>query len=254
MSASSSVQVVTVNELPATPEITVDGPFIFCDGGGVTLICSPGTNYLWSDGSVTSSLVCNKSGSYTVRVSSSSGCHSENSVAQIVTVDEIPVAIAGSDIELTFFTETQMNADLPSFFTGEWSLISGSGLITDIYSPTTKISKLAIGENKFLWKVKNGTCESVDELTITLSDLFIPSVITPDGDGANDYFRIHEMPGRIELIIFNRWGNVEYRNSNYLNDWDGSNMKGAQLPDETYFYVLNFDNYLTRKGSVLIKR
>ena len=26
---------------------------------------------------------------------------------------------------------------------------------------------------------------------------------------------------KVELIIFNRWGNEEYTNDNYLNDWDG---------------------------------
>jgi gliding motility-associated-like protein len=56
------------------------------------------------------------------------------------------------------------------------------------------------------------------------------------------------------LIIFNRWGNEEYSNSNYKNDWDGRNNKGTELPYDTYFYVLKLENGKIKKGSVLVKR
>jgi gliding motility-associated-like protein len=253
-SQESAVTVIIVNPIPSIPLISANSPTTFCDGGSVTLSSSSAADYLWSNGANTSSIYCNKSGNYTVKVANSNGCHSQNSLTTVVTVYEIPVAIAGPDQELTYITETQMTAESTSALTGQWSLISGSGLIADIHSPTTKISKLATGKNKFMWKVINGTCESVDEISINILDLFIPSVITPDGDGKNDYFRINEMPGKVELIIFNRWGNVEYSNKNYLNDWDGRNTSGMEVPADTYFYILKFDKYLTRKGSLLIKR
>ena len=79
-------------------------------------------------------------------------------------------------------------------------------------------------------------------------------MITPNGDGKNDYFKVTDIGNRTELIIFNRWGNVEYDNPNYLNDWDGRNRKGMELPNETYFYILKFENGIVRKGSVLITR
>ena len=100
----------------------------------------------------------------------------------------------------------------------------------------------------------NGNCEDSAEVKITVYDLFVPSVITPNGDGKNDYFKISEFSGKVELIIFNRWGNEEYTNANYLNDWDGRNNKGSELPNDTYFYILKFENGKIKKGSVLIKR
>lgn len=66
-------------------------------------------------------------------------------------------------------------------------------------------------------------------------EVFIPNVITPNGDGKNDQFRITRIgsfPGS-ELMIFNRWGNMVYRSTNYQNDWDG---KG--LNEGTYYYAL----------------
>jgi len=116
------------------------------------------------------------------------------------------------------------------------------------------ITGISIGENIFLWKVRTGNCEDTAEVKITVYDIFVPSVITPDGDGKNDYFKISEFSGKIELIIFNRWGNEEYTNGNYLNDWDGRNNKGRGLPTDTYFYILKFENGKIKKGSVLVKR
>jgi gliding motility-associated-like protein len=191
-------------------------------------------------------------GIYILIVADANGCI--DTASQNIVVNAAPVAIAGPDQELKFTFETQMNAELSASETGEWSLISGSGKIDDIHSPTTSINNLSIGENKFLWKVLNGNCEDTAEVKITVNDVFVPSVITPNGDGKNDNFKISEFSGKIELIIFNRWGNEEYTNANYLNDWDGRNNKGAALPGDTYFYILKFENGKIRKGSVLIKR
>jgi gliding motility-associated-like protein len=177
-----------------------------------------------------------------------------NNDTQIIIVNPTPVANAGSDQELHSVFESQMNAELSSSETGEWSLISGSGHISDIHSPTAMVAGLSFGENVFLWKVRNGNCEAEANVKITVFDLFVPSVITPDGDGKNDNFKISEFPGKVELIIFNRWGNVEYTNNNYLNDWDGRNNKGSELPNDTYFYVLTLENGIIKKGSVLIIR
>jgi gliding motility-associated-like protein len=165
-----------------------------------------------------------------------------------------PPPNAGPDQEITSVYETKMKAVLSSSASGEWSLISGSGHISDIHSPTTLITGLADGENIFLWKVRNGNCETSARVKITVLDIFVPTVITPNGDGKNDYFKISKNIGRVELIILNRWGNEEYINSDYKNDWDGRNNKGAELPFDTYFYVLKFENGKIIRGSVLIKR
>jgi gliding motility-associated-like protein len=177
-----------------------------------------------------------------------------NKSTQSITVNKIPVPVAGPDQELKFAFETQMKAELSSSETGEWSLVSGSGRISDIHSPTTRITELSVGENIFLWKVRSGNCEASAKVKITVYDVFIPSVITPNNDGKNDFFEISEITGQIELIIFNRWGNEEYTNDNYVNNWDGRNSKGEELPNDTYFYVMKFENGQVKRGSVLIKR
>lgn len=69
----------------------------------------------------------------------------------------------------------------------------------------------------------------------TVPDLFIPDVITPNGDGYNDEWTITALQAfdRHEIRIINRWESEVFRTDAYQNDWDGAN-----LPDGTYFYIL----------------
>lgn len=85
-------------------------------------------------------------------------------------------------------------------------------------------------------------------------DLFIPNIITPNGDGYNDCFEIQgkENTGLNHLIIFTNLGRVVFEQQHYNNNWCGDN-----LPDNVYYYYFKFtfegEQYL-RKGSITIKR
>ena len=84
--AVSSPVSVTVNPLP-TATISANGPLTFNQGGSVTLTASSGSSYLWSPGNqTTQSIVVTAGGSYTVKVTNSSGC-SKISSPVIVTVN-----------------------------------------------------------------------------------------------------------------------------------------------------------------------
>jgi hypothetical protein len=50
------------------PTITANGPLSFCSGDSVTLTASSGTDYLWSTGATTQSIVVHNSGNYSVTV------------------------------------------------------------------------------------------------------------------------------------------------------------------------------------------
>jgi gliding motility-associated-like protein len=80
----------------------------------------------------------------------------------------------------------------------------------------------------------------------TLSSMFIPEGFSPNGDGINDLFVIRGAAGlTISLEVYNRWGNLVYKNDDYKNDWDGKPNSGitlssdaAGVPDGTYYYVI----------------
>jgi gliding motility-associated-like protein len=90
----------------------------------------------------------------------------------------------------------------------------------------------------------------------------VRSVITPgDQDNLNDLFIINcieEVKNTVE--IYNRQGQLVYSAENYNNGsvvWDGTSG-GAELPEGTYFYIINYTNSegekLQEKGYVSIVR
>jgi gliding motility-associated-like protein len=71
------------------------------------------------------------------------------------------------------------------------------------------------------------------------SDFTIPEGFSPNGDNINDAFVVKNGKGiKFSLEIFNRYGGLMYSNSDYRNDWKGTNPDGQDLPAGTYFYVI----------------
>ncbi|MNX77398.1 hypothetical protein D3C86_1089390 [compost metagenome] len=62
----------------------------------------------------------------------------------------------------------------------------------------------------------------------------LPNIITPNGDGINDFFIIDDAYSQLgnAIIIINRWGNLMFEASPYLNNWGG-----AGISDGVYFYI-----------------
>ena len=72
------------------------------------------------------------------------------------------------------------------------------------------------------------------------------NAITPNGDGRNETLVFEllaqggDFPDRT-FTVFNRWGNVVYEDTEYENDWGGTNDGGDDLPEGTYYYILRLD-------------
>ena len=95
-----------------------------------------------------------------------------------------------------------------------------------------------------------------DLVVITVNNLTVPTLITPNLDGRNDYFVLRGLGtlGRTDLTIFDRRGLKVYENSDYQNDWDGTDYNSNPLPDDTYFYVIRADNGVSISGYIVVRR
>lgn len=68
--------------------------------------------------------------------------------------------------------------------------------------------------------------------------VFIPNVITPNGDGINDRFELILQPNYKAVVeVYSRWGNLVYKSNNYQNDY-----LPTELSDGVYaFWVRIYD-------------
>lgn len=88
-------------------------------------------------------------------------------------------------------------------------------------------------------------------------------LISPNEDDVNDalVFEGLELYRKNKLTVFNRWGNIVFKATNYKNNWEAiSNGRATikaskKLPVGTYFYTLEFGNDSinnSRKGWIYI--
>ncbi len=62
--------------------------------------------------------------------------------------------------------------------------------------------------------------------------------ISVNNDGFNDVFDLTGFDVK-KLTIFNRYGMKVYSKANYVKEWGGKSDNGDELPDGTYFYVID---------------
>lgn len=67
----------------------------------------------------------------------------------------------------------------------------------------------------------------------------LPNTFTPNNDGQNDVFRPYpyRFIERIQMQIFNRWGQLVYETTNPDIEWNGRNMNGNELAEGVYYYT-----------------
>jgi gliding motility-associated-like protein len=70
----------------------------------------------------------------------------------------------------------------------------------------------------------------------------IPKGFTPNGDTKNDFFDLGAGHAeQIKVRIFNSTGLLVFESENYQDGelWDGYNMNSVELPEGTYFYIID---------------
>jgi gliding motility-associated-like protein len=101
---------------------------------------------------------------------------------------------------------------------------------------------------------KNNCGISSDTVFVKLyRGIFIPSAFTPNNDHENDTWNIPALDAYpdFELLVYNRYGQIVFRNTKLRKPWDGS-FKLEPLPSGAYPYILKLNTTQALKGTVLI--
>lgn len=261
-STSGCLDTASINiAVIAPPSITITADAnnaIYCNGAIANLTASGGVNYVWNgpngftDSSANVSVLnlnAQSQGVYTVWVQDAEMCEATDTVF------------------LTVITDVPADADAePLVCPGDPVTLSSTGGVSQIWSGpnnyssqeqnpvvTTNSSSIHSGWY-YLTVVDANGCLGYDSVQVSVETnsncLLIPNLITPDGDFMNDTWTINGIENfpNAEVEIYNRWGNLVYYSSPYMNDWDGAVNRGAtidgndgKVPVGTYFYILRLN-------------
>ena len=106
----------------------------------------------------------------------------------------------------------------------------------------------------------NSTIETQD-VTINLIEecldlVTVNDVITPNGDGYNDYWVLENISYTegCNVKIFNRWGAQVFETNSYDNTWEGKSNNGEILPEGVYYYIIQCYDNISFKGHITVIR
>ncbi|MDO8366939.1 MAG: HYR domain-containing protein, partial [Saprospiraceae bacterium] len=255
-----------------------------CTGEVVTVTASniPGATYTWI-GPVTSTtnivtingLSVQNDGQYIV-TANVNGCNTPPDTATVVLVlapeAENDLTYMIDPGETLTFTSVLTNDNLSPI--SDFEICSISDLDGVVMNTSDGTFTYTAGEEpgmvSFFYVVCSKTCDLEDQavVTITINDtkcVFIPNIITPNGDNTNDWFTIPCIDTGLfrdnTLMVYSQWGDKVYEASPYSNDpaaaWRGTldGEDGKDLPDGVYFYIFKpGPNVPPMKGFVEIFR
>jgi gliding motility-associated-like protein len=95
----------------------------------------------------------------------------------------------------------------------------------------------------------NSSALSADFCLDNCPEFELPNIFSPNNDGSNDFYKAVKVRQikEIDLVIFDRWGNLVYKTIDPYFQWDGTSLQSKQLVSEgTFFYICDvFEPRLT---------
>jgi gliding motility-associated-like protein len=234
-----------------------------CENAPVQLLAtSNATIYTWSPAAGLSNAAIsnpvatvNSNTAFTV-TASLNGCVKTKTVN--ITIKPNPVIDAGPNKTILAGNQVMLEGSAINPVSVMWtpaSTLNSSNILNPVAKPSITTT--------YTLSVKNSdNCTSVDNTTVTVIPdcMKIMNAFTPNGDGINDKWLATTggaCTRKVSVTVFNRYGNVVYKNDNYQNDWNGM-YKGKPVPDGTYYYQVTYttitDSQAMLKGDVTILR
>lgn len=208
-------------------------------------------HYRWNDLSESPEIYAQSSGFYMLTVTAMPGSHCYKTQSRKITILDLEDwAKANTGVSICkhqshIFLAPENGGSFPISYS--WSVNSqalGTGNRFEFSVPVAGIYSLELHANG---------CKTKLPAEVRECPLSTPNIITPNGDGYNDFFVISNLeyyPGS-DMQIFNRWGKRVFESPDYLNNWDA-----AGHADGVYFFILTVNDPEKSQisGSVTVMR
>ncbi len=215
-------------------------------------------SYLWNDDSdlITQTFATGEAGSYWVQVVDENGLIGSDTVELVV--NPMPAVNLGPDTILLIDESIVLDAgDDGDFY--DWSTGAISQTI-QVYGDEAPVT---------IWAqvTTMAGCSASDTIFIDFDEgitLIIPTIFTPNDDGANDTWIITDQDGNDLFIhypdaiveVFNRWGEMVFSSQpGYPDPWDGT-YRNRPLQMDSYHFVITLNEPGSRDitGNITIVR
>lgn len=255
-----------------TVTLTVKGKAEFCDGDSTILEVGPNHMfYDWLHNGVkiaegrSNQLVVKKGGKYSV-IAYNKRCGIEQSLIQPVdiTVWETPKPTIVVNVD-------SIDSDKPAYFSFlvepatlrpndlaiRWEF--GDGFTSNEITPKHIYERSGAFKVNLNITTKEG-CKGSTTVDVRIPErdyLQVPNVITPNGDGINDYLVINGSGlNNFSIHIYDQWGRQVWSSQNINDQWNGKTANGSDLITGTYFYIVQAETLrnqkIRRTGSVTV--
>lgn len=232
-----------------------------------TIPGNPGTPYVYAwttlPGDIpapgnnnSSSYIANSNLTSTLVVTVSGYCANSTSETVVITnfIDDLAISITDSSTTCanTPFILNTTTSGGHSIYNYSWFVIPNTNVIST-NSNLSYISPESEGTYTIAVMVNDscGYSKTDYEVIVVLPpcNIIIPNIITPNGDNANEFFKIFniEHHPNTSITIFDRWGIKVYENPDYHNEW-----KADDVSDGTYFYIINVPDDKSYNGFVTV--
>lgn len=227
--------VVRVN----APELDLGSDTYICEGDIFEITPDDEyDSYLWNDGSTGSSYTVDQEGWITLEVTDEDGCPAIDSL--YLSVYNVPEVDLGPDTVVCGDEGIELDAG-----TNGISYLWSTGDISQVITAY-------MGDNEEYWVEVENTFGCLGGDTIMVRNCSVefyfrdmPTAITPsDGNGLNDFWVIDKLASFSQAVveIFDRWGTLVWRSEpGYSNPWDGRNMKGDEMPMDSYHFIIELN-------------
>lgn len=185
------------------------------------------------------------SGNYPIAVQDANGCETESEV----TIDAVAEVIVnlGRDTTLVLGDSLLLTPQFNIPITDSsyvWSLPLNNDTLRGIREVVQPL-------NTTMYSIEvtdEFGCKGSDEIMVTVEKprlVYIPNAFNPESSAGNDRFMVYggqDVAIVSKMEIFNRWGEIIYRDRNFPTDtpsraWDGS-YRGQRAPMGVYVYVI----------------
>ena len=270
----SITETIVVNPVPFLTSLTANSPICSGQNAIFSIVGTPNASVMYSiNGQVSDVVVLDGSGQGQVIFSNATSnttmtlsdinngaCNFVVSNFETVIVNPVPSTPSLTTVtesvcigdDIIFNVSGTANSTVSYTINGGATQIlildgSGNGIITILSASLNTLVELQ--------DVTDGMCNLVLSISedVIVESCTIQKGISPNNDGLNDNFDLSGY-NVSKLEIFNRYGTVVYSKSGYEDEWYGQSDNGNELPDGTYYYVIDFSDDETKTGWIYINR